>query len=207
MNGAAMRQLSLAVASMLLAFVSRGAAEEGWHVAEQNGAPGLFLDGRPVAPVMFWQWEAEEQDMKALAGAGVKLFGIFGSFGHYLNPYWGQEGFCGMAYQDERLDRLLEWVPDAAFLPRVFAAAPQWWIDANPDEQTRIHRCCRPIGSRFASPSPVSRSPRRSVAANSAQFTVRPSAICIGATGSIFSAYILQTGRGARTSPGTDSRR
>lgn len=137
MNGAAMRQLSLAVASMLLAFVSRGAAEEGWHVAEQNGAPGLFLDGRPVAPVMFWQWEAEEQDMKALAGAGVKLFGIFGSFGHYLNPYWGQEGFCGMAYQDERLDRLLEWVPDAAFLPRVFAAAPQWWIDANPDEQTR----------------------------------------------------------------------
>ena len=24
-----------------------------------------------------------------------------------------------------------------AFLPRIFAAAPQWWIDANPDEQIR----------------------------------------------------------------------
>lgn len=132
-----MRQMSLMAAGMLLVAVSHGAADEGWRVAEQNGAPGLFLDGRPVAPVMFWQWEAEEQDMKALAGAGVKLFGIFGSFGHYQNPYWGKEGFCGMAYQDERLDRLLEWVPDAAFLPRIFAAAPQWWIDANPDEQIR----------------------------------------------------------------------
>ena len=131
-----MRRLGLKVASLLLATLAQNATA-GWRVAELNGAPGLFLDDRPVAPIMFWQWEAEEPDMKALAGAGVKLFGIFGSFGHYQNPYWGREGFNGMAYQDERLDCLLQWVPDAAFLPRIFAAAPQWWIDANPEEQIR----------------------------------------------------------------------
>ena len=109
----------------------------GWRVAEQNGAPGLYFGERPVAPVMFWQWEAEEEDAKAMASADVKLFGIFGSVGHYSRPYWRKDGFAGMAYQDEKLDQLLSWVPDAAFLPRVFAAAPQWWIDANPDEQIR----------------------------------------------------------------------
>lgn len=108
-----------------------------WRVAMHNGAPGLFLGDRPVAPVMFWQWESEEEDSKAFAEAGVKLFGIFGSFGHYGNPYWSRDGFSGMGYQTERLDRLLSWVPDAAFLPRLFASAPQWWIDANPDEQVR----------------------------------------------------------------------
>ena len=91
-----MRRLGLKVASLLLATLAQNATA-GWRVAELNGAPGRFLDDRPVAPIMFWQWEAEEPDMKALAGAGVKLFGIFGSFGHYQNPYWGREGFNGMA--------------------------------------------------------------------------------------------------------------
>ena len=72
-----------------LLFVLSHGATAGWHVAELNGAPGLFLDDRPVAPIMFWQWEAEEQDMRALADADVKLFGIFGSFGHYQNPLLG----------------------------------------------------------------------------------------------------------------------
>ena len=53
------------VASLLLATLAQNATA-GWRVAELNGAPGLFLDDRPVAPIMFWQWEAEEPDMKAL---------------------------------------------------------------------------------------------------------------------------------------------
>ncbi len=108
-----------------------------WQVAEHNGAPCLFLDGRPVAPMLFWQWEMQERDAKDISAAGVSLFGVFGSFGHYEHPYWTQEGFSGMEYQTGNLDQLLAWVPDAAFLPRLFAAAPQWWIDANPDEQIR----------------------------------------------------------------------
>lgn len=108
-----------------------------WQVAEHNGAPCLFLDGRPVAPMLFWQWEMQERDAKDISAAGVSLFGVFGSFGHYGHPYWTPEGFSGMEYQTGNLDQLLAWVPDAAFLPRLFAAAPQWWIDANPDEQIR----------------------------------------------------------------------
>ena len=40
---------------------------KGWSVATLNGAPGLYRDGKPVAPVLFWQWEIEEQDAKAMS--------------------------------------------------------------------------------------------------------------------------------------------
>ena len=39
----------------------------GWSVATLNGAPGLYRDGKPVAPVLFWQWEIEERDAKAMS--------------------------------------------------------------------------------------------------------------------------------------------
>ncbi len=131
-------------------------ARADWSIGDQNGAPGLFRNGKPVPPVLFWQWEIEEQDARAMKSAGVNLFGVFGSFPHYAHPYWlprtdaaagtettgmtgtpGEGGFGGMAYQDGNLDKILSWVPDAAFLPRLFYSAPDWWIAAHPDEQVR----------------------------------------------------------------------
>lgn len=60
----------LAVAALAIGGAS---AAEGWRVAEHNGAPGLFFDGRPVAPMLFWQWEIQEEDAKAFADAGVNV--------------------------------------------------------------------------------------------------------------------------------------
>ena len=62
---------------------------------------------------------------------------MFGSFPHYKNPYWTEDGAFAMTYQDAHIDQLLEWNPRACFLPRIFASAPDWWIAANPDEQIR----------------------------------------------------------------------
>ncbi len=128
-----------AVGGIVLAVFSCTAATPGpgWRVAELNGAPGLYRDGKPVAPILFWQWEIEEQDARAMRSADVNLFGVFGSFPHYANPYWKPEGFAGMAYQDANLDKILSWGPDAAFLPRLFYSAPDWWIAAHPAEQVR----------------------------------------------------------------------
>ena len=110
---------------------------KGWRVAPLNGAPGLYKDGKPVVPMFFWQWEIEEQDAKAMTSVGIDQFGVFGSFPHYANPYWKPEGFAGMAYQDGNLDKVLAWSPKAAFLPRLFYSAPDWWIAAHPEEQIR----------------------------------------------------------------------
>jgi hypothetical protein len=110
-------------------------AKAGWSVADVNGAPCLFHDGRPVAPVLFWQWEPEERDVKDLSAAGVKLFSMFGSFPHYAHPYWREDGSLDMSYMDLHAGRLFSWSPDAAFLPRLFSAAPDWWIAAHPRER------------------------------------------------------------------------
>jgi hypothetical protein len=108
----------------------------GWSVGELNGAPGLFHDGKAVAPILFWQWEIEEQDARAMSGVGgINLFGVFGSTQHYAHPYWTPEGYAGIGYQDKNLDAILSWVPSAAFLPRLFYTAPDWWTKAHPEEQ------------------------------------------------------------------------
>ena len=128
-----MRFFLLVLTSLLFALASVA----GWEVKELNGAPALYRDGRPVPPVLFWQWDLQERDVRDMSAAGVELFSMFGSFGHYEHPYWTPQGFGGLAYQEENIDRLLRWNPCAAFLPRLFCSAPDWWIAANPDEQIR----------------------------------------------------------------------
>jgi len=107
---------------------------QSWSVRELNGAPCLFRNAEPVTPMMFWQWELQEPDVRDMTRAGMELFSLFGSFPHYANPYWKEDGSFGMEFQDEHLRKLLQWNPDCYFLPRIFSAAPDWWIAKNPAE-------------------------------------------------------------------------
>ena len=109
-------------------------AEDGWRVAELNGAPGLWHDGKPVAALMFWQWEPQEKDTRDMSKAGVDIFTMFGSFPHYKHPYWRKDGSFGMEYQEGFIDKLLSWAPQASVLPRVFYTAPDWWSAVHPEE-------------------------------------------------------------------------
>ncbi|MBR3923756.1 MAG: hypothetical protein IKJ45_11625, partial [Kiritimatiellae bacterium] len=102
--------------------------KSGWRVADLNGAPGLYHNGKPVPPVMFWQWQLQEKDVRDISGAGVELFSMFGSVPHYENPYWREDGSFDMSFQDSNIDSFLSWAPNAFFLPRLFATAPDWWI-------------------------------------------------------------------------------
>ena len=107
---------------------------KGWYVGSWEGAPLLFHDGSPVTPLLFWQWEMQEQDAKAMEDAGVNLFSMFGSHIAYDHPFFVKGGFGGLGYKERNLDDLLKWVPSAAFLPRLFYAAPEWWIAEHPEE-------------------------------------------------------------------------
>ena len=128
-------RLDAAISAAAMCMASLTAPGAGWRVAELNGAPGLYHDGKPVAAMMFWQWEPQEKDTKDMSAAGMELFAMFGSFPHYRHPYWRKDGSFGMTYQDAHIDNLLSWAPKAAFLPRVFYTAPDWWSAANPSER------------------------------------------------------------------------
>ncbi len=134
------KMLSIAAAAALACGAQ---PSDGWRVADLNGAPGLWHDGKPVVPILFWQWDLQERDVKDMAAAGMELFSMFGSFPHYDHPYWREDGSFDMSYQDSNIDKLLSWAPDAAFLPRIFSAAPDWWIAAHPEER---HVWTPPLG-------------------------------------------------------------
>ena len=108
---------------------------KGWYVAELNGAPGLWHDGKPVPPIMFWQWQLQEQDVKSMSNAGIDLFATMGSFPHYEHPYWRADGTFDTSYYDSQFDALLGWNPSAHVLPRIFATAPDWWSEVNTNAQ------------------------------------------------------------------------
>ncbi|MDO4573874.1 MAG: hypothetical protein Q4D98_01520 [Planctomycetia bacterium] len=105
-----------------------------WEVKDWKGMPCLWKDDAPVTPMMFWQWELQEKDVRDMSGAGMQIFSMFGSFPHYSYPYWKKGGAFGMEYQDANIRKLLEWSPNASFLPRIFSSAPDWWIAENPKE-------------------------------------------------------------------------
>lgn len=109
-----------------------------WTVRDHRGTPGLWKDGVPVTPMIFWQWHPEPYEVEKFSAAGINLFSFFGSHQHYANPYWKADGSFGMAFQDGEIRELLAHNPRAYFLPRIFSAAPDWWIAANPAERCRF---------------------------------------------------------------------
>ena len=138
-----MSKRCLSMMAAAAALVCGAQPSDGWRVADLNGAPGLWHDGKPVVPILFWQWDLQERDVKDMAAAGMELFSMFGSFPHYDHPYWREDGSLDMSYQDSNIDKLLSWAPGAAFLPRIFSAAPDWWIAAHPEER---HVWTPPLG-------------------------------------------------------------
>jgi len=113
------------------------AGAPAWSVREHRGAPTLWRDDAPVTPMIFWQWKPEQYEVERFSEAGIGLFSFFGSFQHYDHPYWKPDGRVETEFQDAEIRKLLSYNPHAFFLPRLFAAAPDWWIRANPAEQCR----------------------------------------------------------------------
>lgn len=114
-------------------------ADGGWKVASHNGAPALFHDGKPVPLVLYMPyWEIPPQDIKDVSAAGLHLYDAYASFLHYGNPYWKKDGSFGLEHLEDALDRLVANDPRAAFMPRLYSTAPDWWRDTHPEELIRF---------------------------------------------------------------------
>ena len=135
-----MRNRAVVFSVLLLSCAGGFSVAEGapaWSVRDHRGAPALWRDNEPVTPMIFWQWLPEAYEVEHFSAAGISLFSCFGSFQHYEHPYWRPDGTVETTFQDAELRKLLALNPRAYVLPRLFAAAPEWWIQANPGEQCR----------------------------------------------------------------------
>lgn len=130
-----MRFLSWA---LLLAALGSSAFAYEARVAPHNGRQTLFIDGQPVAPVIYHllgssatkPWEPLPQAcLRDFAGAGYRLFG----FQINLSQVWSEDGTDVEAVR-RQIRAILDVRPDAAILIRIHTDAPQWWLDRHPED-------------------------------------------------------------------------
>ncbi|NLY03085.1 MAG: hypothetical protein GXY83_44105, partial [Rhodopirellula sp.] len=126
----------VAVGSQLIAAGLPAPTPDGpaWSVQEWQGMPALWKENQPVTPMLFWQWKPEAYEIQHFSKTGINLFSFFGSFQHYAHPFWRQDGSVELTFQDAEIGKLLFFNPKCFFLPRLFATAPAWWVEANPGE-------------------------------------------------------------------------
>ncbi len=105
-----------------------------FSIKKINGVPTLLKDGEIFPPVLYWSSDVNEIDYPAVREKGITLFTCFRSGPYYEFPYWAGEGKYDFSYYDKHLNMFHELVPDGYIIPRIFVAAPYWWLDKHPDE-------------------------------------------------------------------------
>ena len=99
--------------------------------------PRLLKDGKPVFPMMFWQTSIEERDGRAFSEAGVEIFTFTRSFQAYDHPFYVAEDTYDFSFFDGEIEKFRRACPGKYCIPRVFIAAPYWWLEKHPEE------CCQ----------------------------------------------------------------
>lgn len=131
------RDISRVLLSMILVTLLSPLALAQWEVKPLRGTPTLWRDGQPVTPMMFWQSYPLDFEVEGFSKEGIELFSFFRSSQHYATPYWKADGSFDFAFLDGGIHELLRFNPKAYCLPRVFATAPEWWVEQNPGEQCK----------------------------------------------------------------------
>jgi len=126
------------------------AARIGMH----QGAPALFIDGRPAAAMAYVAMDLREGRVRQFAKAGVEIFS-FPATSDY--DYYGlaAEAWPAPDRHDytqfrERMRLVLRAAPRAKVLPRVAVGSPPWWDKAHPDQLV-----CGGDGSVYAPDPPL----------------------------------------------------
>ncbi|MCC6729694.1 MAG: hypothetical protein IT208_10195 [Chthonomonadales bacterium] len=102
------------------------------RVGPHNGAPTLFVAGRPVSPVWVFQWRPRAEEVRAMRRGGVHIWTFD------LPVGWTGPGRFDFAEADQTILEVLQADPDALIVPRVWMRAPPSWIDAHPLEAVRF---------------------------------------------------------------------
>ena len=110
------------------------AARIGMHF----GAPALFIDGRPTAPLAYVALDLREDRLRQFARAGVEIFSFMAAsdydyYGLAAEAWPAPDRFDYGPFR-ERMQLVLRVAPHAKVLPRVVIGSPPWWDKAHPEQ-------------------------------------------------------------------------
>lgn len=116
----------------------------GGKVAMHNGRATLFLDGKPVLPMIYaltdtpggrWTWEEIcRENLENFTAARVGLVQV----DIWLEYIWTADGRLDMDLVRRQIRGVRDVNPDAAISIRLHVNAPAWWNAANADQITRF---------------------------------------------------------------------
>lgn len=102
------------------------------EVKTWNGAPTLFIDGKPDTGLMLWRH----------AKGGAAEFADFREADiHLIQPdlpigwAWKSDGTLDQKRIDEVFAEIIRGNPDALIMPRIHVHGPAWWLSVNPTRQ------------------------------------------------------------------------
>lgn len=112
-------------------------------VKNYHGRPTMFIDGRPISPVIYALTDqpggryagddVPQVNIKSFADLGVKLFQLDVTF-EYM---WLPDGSLDLSTARKQIRGVLEVCPDAAVIFRLHVNAPKWWTSSHPEEKVK----------------------------------------------------------------------
>ncbi|MCC7493057.1 MAG: beta-galactosidase [Fimbriimonadaceae bacterium] len=107
------------------------------QVAAVGGVPALLVNGRPVNSTAYAAYGPTPEVFRQFGNAGVRLFSIMGTptaHGYGLAvDCWLDPTTFDYEQLDQRFRMVLDQCPEAWLFPRLYLAAPSWWLDQHPE--------------------------------------------------------------------------
>lgn len=107
-------------------------------VKPHNGAPALFVNGRPHSGMTWATYSPSVEVFSDFTKAGVDLFTFSATpteAGYGLSvTTWKAPGEYDYTQLDQRVMMVLQANPNAYFFPRLYLHAPKWWSEQHPDD-------------------------------------------------------------------------
>ncbi len=108
------------------------------QVKRHNGAPTLFIDGKPHRGMTYAAYGPSVEVFTDFARAGVDLYTFSATpteAGYGLSKtVWTAPGQYDYSELDRRVMMVLQANPNAHFFPRLYLHAPKWWSEKHPDD-------------------------------------------------------------------------
>lgn len=113
-------------------------AQSTFAVRMIDGVPRLCKNGTPTAPLLFWRSPLDMAEVVDIHNSGIEIFTTVRSGEYYQHPYWIGENQYDFSWYDQLFEKFFRANPGGYIIPRVFVCAPEWWVEANPDERVKF---------------------------------------------------------------------